>query len=190
MVRSPDPMVNEPDGPRDREGIASHAVAIEIREARPEEHAEAGRVTAEAYREFVEPGEPLWERYLEHIADVPGRADRTTVLVAVGDGRILGSATLELDGRVDEDEDGPLAPGEAHIRMLGIASEARGRGLARALMAVCEDRARSHGAMVMTLHTTHRMRAAQRMYAALGYDRLPDRVLDDGFVLLSFSKRL
>jgi ribosomal protein S18 acetylase RimI-like enzyme len=183
-------MVNQPDGPRDRDRIASRAVGIEIREARPEEHAEAGRVTAEAYREFVEPGDALWERYLEHIADVPGRADRTTVLVVVEDGRILGSATLELDGRIDEDEDGPLAPAEAHIRMLGIVEEARGRGLARALMADCEERARSHGAMVMTLNTTHRMPAAQLMYAALGYDRLPDRILDDGFVLLSFSKRL
>jgi ribosomal protein S18 acetylase RimI-like enzyme len=165
-------------------------VAIEVREARPEEHAEAGRVTAEAYREFVEPGEALWERYLEHIADVSGRADRTTVLVVVEDGRILASATLELEGRVDEDEDGPLAAGEAHIRMLGVAPEARGRGVARALMIACEDRARSRGTLVMTLHTTRRMPAAQRMYAALGYDRRPDRVLDDGFVLLSFSKRL
>ena len=67
------------------------------------------------------PARPLWEDYLEQIADVAGRADRTTILVAVEDGRILGSATLELDGRIDEDEDGPLAPGEAHIRMLGVA---------------------------------------------------------------------
>ena len=42
----------------------------------------------------------------------------------------------------------------------------------------------------MTLHTTRRMPAAQAMYAALGYERGPDRVFDDGFVLLSFSKTL
>ena len=74
--------------------------------------------------EFVRPGEEPWERYLEHIADVAGRADRTTIMVAVEDGRILGSATLELDGRVDEDER-PAAgrPCEAHIRMLGVAPD-------------------------------------------------------------------
>ena len=165
-------------------------MAIEVREARSEEYAETGRITAEAYREFVEPGEEPWERYLEHIADVAGRADRTTVLVGVEEGRILASATLELDERIDEDEDGPLAPGEAHIRMLGVAPQGRGQGVARALMAACEERARAHGKLMMTLNTTRRMPAAQRMYAGLGYERRPDRVLDDGFVLLSFSKRL
>jgi hypothetical protein len=34
------------------------------------------------------------------------------------------------------------------------------------------------------------MAAAQRMYAALGYERGRDRVVDDGFVLLSFAKPL
>jgi hypothetical protein len=57
-------------------------------------------------------------------------------------------------------------------------------------MAACEDLAREHGKLVMTLNTTRRMPAAQRMYAALGYHQGPDRVVDDGFVLLSFSKPL
>ena len=42
----------------------------------------------------------------------------------------------------------------------------------------------------MTLNTTRRMHAAQAMYPALGYERGPDRIFDDGFVLLSYSKRL
>jgi GNAT superfamily N-acetyltransferase len=164
-------------------------MAPEVRQARPEEYEEAGRITAGAYREFVRPGETAWEEYLRHLADV-GRADRTTILVAVEDGRILGSATLELDGRIAEDEDGPLADVESHIRMLGVAPDARGRGVARALMAACEDLAREDGKRVMTLFTTRRMPAAQRMYASLGYAQGPDRVFDDGFVLLSFSKPL
>jgi ribosomal protein S18 acetylase RimI-like enzyme len=165
-------------------------MAIQIREVGPEEHEEAGRVTAEAYREFVRPGEAAWEDYLRHIADVAGRADRTIVLVAVEGAGILGTATIELDGRIDEEEDGPLAPGEAHIRMLGVAPDARGRGVARALMAACEQRARDRGRSLITLHTTPRMPVAQRMYERLGYQRGLDRRFDDGFVLLSFSKRL
>ena len=165
-------------------------MAVGVRQARPEEYAEAGRITAEAYREFVHQGEAPWERYLEHIADVAGRADRTTILIAVEDGAILGSATLELESRIDEDEDGPLAAVESHIRMLGVEPRQRGRGIARSLMAACEDLARDQGKRVMTLNTTARMAAAQRMYATLGYHQGPDRVFDDGFVLLSFSKPL
>jgi hypothetical protein len=38
----------------------------------------------------------------------------------------------------------------------------------------------------MTLHTTERMGDAQRLYEALGFERLDDRVFPDGFVLLTF----
>ena len=164
-------------------------MAIEIREARPDEYAAAGGVTADAYREFAREGDPDWHAYLERIADVGDRATRTTILVAVDDTRILGSATLELDGRT-EAEDGPLAPHEAHIRMLGVALDARGRGIGRLLMQTCERRAGESGRTLVTLHTTQRMRAAQGMYEALGYERGEDRIFPDGFVLMSYSKRL
>jgi hypothetical protein len=54
-------------------------MTIEIREAEPDEYAEAGRVTALAYQEFV-PAEDDgdWMRYLARMADVAERADRTT----------------------------------------------------------------------------------------------------------------
>jgi ribosomal protein S18 acetylase RimI-like enzyme len=160
---------------------------VRVREARPEEFAEAGAVTALAYREFVTPGDGDWEDYLEHIADVERRARSATVLIAVQDDRILGSATLELDGRIDEDDEA-LAPDEAHIRMLGVHPEWRGRGVARALMDACFDRARAAGRTRMTLHTTRRMRTARRMYEAMGFTRRPDRVFPDGFVLLSYER--
>jgi ribosomal protein S18 acetylase RimI-like enzyme len=168
-------------------------MAIEVREATPADYGEAGRVTADAYREFIRPGEGDWARYLLRIADVTARANRTTILVATEDGRVLGSLTLELDGRVrdDDDEDQrPLDPGEAHIRMLGVDPAARGRGVAKALMAESEERARAAGKTFMTLHTTRRMEAAQAMYERLGYGRLEDRVFPDGFVLLGYSKQL
>lgn len=165
-------------------------MTLEIRDVTPQEHEQAGRTTAEAYREFVGPGETTWETYLSEIADVASRAGRTRVMVAVEYGRIVGSATLELDGRVDPDGDGPLAPHEAHIRMLGVDPSARGRGVARQLMTTCEETARAAGKSLMTLHTTSRMRGAQRMYASLGYERGEDRVFPDGFVLLSYSKPL
>jgi hypothetical protein len=82
-----------------------------VREALPSEYDEAGRVTSEAYREFVPDGDPAWERYLATIADVAGRADRTTILVAVDESRVVGSATLEVAGRTEADEP-PLPPAD------------------------------------------------------------------------------
>ncbi|HEX5936275.1 MAG TPA: GNAT family N-acetyltransferase [Actinomycetota bacterium] len=166
---------------------------MDVREATEQEFREAGRVTAEAYREFIRPGDVDWERYLRRIADVAERADRTTILVAVEDGRVLGSLTLELEGRVrdeDDEEHRPLEPGEAHIRMLGVDPAARARGVARALMAASEERARAAGKTHVTLNTTRRMEAARRMYERLGYERTEDTVFPDGFVLLGYRKRL
>jgi ribosomal protein S18 acetylase RimI-like enzyme len=164
-------------------------VTVEIREARPEEYEEAGRVTATAYREFVRPGEKAWEAYLDRIADAASRARVATVLVALDRGRIVGSATLELGERIDDD-DPPLAPDEAHVRMLGVHPDARRRGIAAALLVEVEERARRAGRSRITLHTTQRMLPAQTMYEHLGYRRLEDRVFPDGFVLLTYERTI
>lgn len=160
-----------------------------VSEARPHEYGAAGAVTAAAYREFAREGSVDWEDYLRQIEDVESRASRTTILVATEEGRILGSATLELDGRTD-DHHGSLEPQEAHIRMLGVDPAMRGRGVGRALMRACEERALAAGRTLMTLDTAARMTAAQGMYERLGYVRGDDRVFPDGFVLLRYSKQL
>jgi ribosomal protein S18 acetylase RimI-like enzyme len=164
-------------------------MTIEIREARSDEHAQAGAVTADAYREFARDGDPDWQEYLLRLADVADRASRTTILVAVEGGRILGTATLEMDGRTDHEDD-PLGPDESHIRMLGVAPNARGRGIGRMIVEACEERASASGRALMTLNTTLRMEIAQRMYESMGYARGEDRIFPDGFVLLSYSKQL
>jgi ribosomal protein S18 acetylase RimI-like enzyme len=164
-------------------------MAIEVRRALPAEYEEAGRVTALAYREFVRPEDADWNDYLDRIADVRDRAGRTVVLVAVEDRRILGSATLELEGRTEEGEP-PVPPDEAHLRMLGVHPDARRRGIARMLMDASVEEARRAGKRRLTLNTTRRMRAAQAMYEALGFERMDDRVFPDGFVLLGYEKHL
>lgn len=160
-------------------------MAIDVRPARPEEHDEIGRVTALAYHEYAD--SESWHRYLEVIADVNARAEIALVLVAVEDDRILGSATLELEERIEGD-DPPLHPDEAHIRMLGVHPDARRRGIARALVDACFAWAAKAGRTRMTLHTTQRMEVAQTLYEAMGFTRLADRVFPDGFVLLTYEK--
>jgi ribosomal protein S18 acetylase RimI-like enzyme len=169
--------------------LSSPAVAIEIREARPEEYGKVGEVTALAYQEFARP-DAVWEEYSERIVDVDDRAQRTTILVAAEEARILGSATLELETRVEREDDPSLAPNEAHVRMLGVHPGARRRGIARMLMDACIVRATEAGKTRITLNTTARMTSAQAMYESMGFERRPDRVFPDGFVLLSYEKRL
>jgi len=160
-------------------------MTVEVRPARPEEYEETGRVTALAYREFAD-GDS-WDRYLELIADVGARADIALVLAAFEDGRVLGSATLELDRRI-EDDDPALPPEQAEIRMLGVDPGQRGRGVARAIIDACFAWAAKAGKTRMLLHTTQRMKSAQAMYVSLGFERLPDRVFPDGFVLLTYVR--
>ncbi|MFN2590470.1 MAG: GNAT family N-acetyltransferase [Actinomycetota bacterium] len=165
---------------------------MEIRKARPEEYADAGRVTALAYREFVPPGDRDWthndwERYLDELADVAGRADRTEVYVAVEEGRVLGCVTLELDRTVGDD-DAELPPDTSCIRMLGVDPAARGVGIGRTLVQACLDRSRRAGKRQVILRTTERMRAAQELYASMRFDRDEERdmVLDNGVRLLAY----
>jgi ribosomal protein S18 acetylase RimI-like enzyme len=167
-------------------------MTIEIRPVRPEEYEEAGRVTADAYRRLGRPGaDEGWRGYLDHLADVADRAQRTTVLVAVEEGDIVGTVTLELDRRVEEGEDHRearrLPPHESHVRMLGVRPDAQGRGIGRALMDACIDIARENGKTLMTLHTTHRMTAAHRMYESMGFVREPDWQVSEDFTLMSYS---
>jgi GNAT superfamily N-acetyltransferase len=166
-------------------------MSIEVRPVRPEEYDEAGRVTAQAYREFAAPGDPGWNEYLERIADVARRSTRALVLGAFRNGRALGTVTVELERRIEGGHDrDPLAPDEAHIRMLGVDPEARGEGVGRLLMEGAVDEARRAGKRRMTLGTTERMVAARGLYEAMGFVRGPDQVFDDGFRLRTYELSL
>jgi ribosomal protein S18 acetylase RimI-like enzyme len=166
---------------------------MEIREVRPGEFDEAGTVTALAYREFAPPGDGDWEEYLAEIADVAGRAGVTTVLVAVENGRILGTATVELDHKVPgSDPERKLEPGEAHLRMLGVDPEARGRGVGRMLVEASIELSRARGKRFMGLSTTKVMEVARGMYERMGFVATPerDRHFDSGFVLYAYRYSL
>ncbi len=142
---------------------------IEIRPIRASEYAAAGAATARAYREFWRPDSPGWDAYIARIADVGSRADHATVLVALDAGIIAGSATLELGARVSPGPAEPLAPDEAHLRMVGISPEHRGKGIGRRLVVACIDLARERGRRTMTLDTGAVMIVAQQLYTSLGF---------------------
>ncbi|MEW2565495.1 GNAT family N-acetyltransferase [Streptomyces sp. NPDC047070] len=179
-------------------------MTIVIRRAEPGEFAELGEITARAYLGdgLLDFGES--DAYLGELRDVAKRAAAADVLVAVeavaGEGsggpprsRVLGGVTFVPSG-------GPMADiaraGEAELRMLAVAKEARGRGVGTLLVRACVDRARATaGCGAVVLSTQRTMRSAHRVYERLGFTRTPVRdwnplpELDD-VVLLTYELTL
>jgi ribosomal protein S18 acetylase RimI-like enzyme len=159
---------------------------IQIRAVLPGEYEDAGSLTQRAYAEYARPGDPLWEDYFGMLADIGRRARFATVLVAVADERIVGTATVELDRTIDGT--GGLRPGQANIRLLAVDPSARGHGVGRRLVEACVQAARRAGKQVVTLHTTEQMAAARHLYRSLGFrrNRSGDVALHPGLVLQAF----
>ncbi|GHA34120.1 N-acetyltransferase [Streptomyces tauricus] len=175
---------------------------IVIRRAEPGEYTALGEITAQAYLGdgLLDFGES--DAYLGELRNVAKRAAAADVLVAVEDmegggagarGRLLGGVTFVPAG-------GPMAEvsrdGEAEIRMLAVAKDARGRGVGTALVRACVDRARATaGCGSVVLSTQRTMRSAHRIYERLGFTRDPARDWNpvphlDDIMLLSYELTL
>lgn len=109
-----------------------------------------------------------------------------TVLVAVVGGRIVGTATSELDPTIGGAQG--LQPGQANLRLLAVDPHARGRDVGRRLVEACVQDACRAGKEVATLHTAGQMVATLRIYRSLGFRRDPasDVELHPGLVLQAF----
>ena len=163
---------------------------MEIRQARPEDLADAGRVTQAAWQEFARPGDPVWSEYFERLGDAAGRAERALVLVAVEGKGVVGTATVELERSID---DGTRLPaGQASFRMLAVAPVWRRRGIGTRLVEACLAEAVAAGKTVATLHTTPEMHAAAAIYRFLGFvrDESSDFTVAPGIVLLGYRRSL
>jgi GNAT superfamily N-acetyltransferase len=150
-------------------------VPLEVREARTAQEVEAaGRVTVAANAEFApaDPDDPFvasWDRYLVSMADAAGRAADGSLLVAVENGRVVGTVTLYLHAGSEQ-----WRPDDAMFRFLAVDPAARGRGVGRALFQACLERARAAGKRRMALHTTEWMTTARAMYERAGFSREPE----------------
>ena len=142
---------------------------VVVRAAREDELDAAGDCVRAAYA-----AEGLADAgYQAVLADARARAAApgAQVLVAVGGGRVLGTVTFVLPGSPWAD----LAqPGEAEFRMLGVVPDARGRGVAAALVRACVERAAGVGARRVVLCSQPAMTAAHRLYARAGFVRAPE----------------
>jgi ribosomal protein S18 acetylase RimI-like enzyme len=165
-------------------------MAIEIRDALPEEHEELGELVVAAYRGLgVLEGD---EAYEVELRDVDTRARDAVVLAAVDrqTGRLVGCATYVPGSGSSFAE--ALRDGEASIRMLAVDPSAQGTGAGTALAAACVERARADGFRAVMLHSLPVMARAQRIYARLGFRHVPERDWEPvpGLVLRCFVLEL
>ncbi|MGH3822018.1 MAG: GNAT family N-acetyltransferase [Pseudonocardiaceae bacterium] len=80
-------------------------------------------------------------------------------------------------------------PGELELRMLAVARDARRRGVGEALVKSVLRRAAEIGAYRVVMWSAQEMHAAHRLYARLGFSRLPERDWEPvpGIMLLAFG---
>jgi ribosomal protein S18 acetylase RimI-like enzyme len=142
---------------------------VEIREIRPDEHADLAALTVAAYAAI---GADLDDDYRSELADVAGRARDAVVLVAVDGGTVVGGVTYVPDAG------NPLSEhADAHaasIRMLAVSPDAHRRGIGRRLTEACTARAASEGRESVVLHTIDTNEPAIGFYQALGFERAPE----------------
>jgi fluoroacetyl-CoA thioesterase len=139
-----------------------------IREATPGEWEQVGELCVDAYTRGS--GFPTGtDGYVSVLRDVAGRAPHGDVLVALADGRIVGTVTvLRAGSHLAE----VAREGEVEFRFMAVAPEAWRSGLGRAL--VDAVLARAEGAPV-TCCVIDGNDPAAALYASLGFDRDPSR---------------
>ena len=151
-------------------GFRVDVVVITVRTATPDEFPRVGELTVAAYRALAV--DHLFGGYDERILDTATRAREADVLVAVLDGRVVGSVTYVGDSASEWSE--WTEAGEAQFRLLAVDPAAHGQGAGAALVRACTERAAAAGSTIV-IHTTPWMKIAQGMYERFGFVRRPDR---------------
>ncbi|GAA4240541.1 GNAT family N-acetyltransferase [Actinomadura meridiana] len=144
--------------------------SVVVRQARADEYELIGELTVEVY---VAGGlVSAASSYVGTLRDAAARAVATELLVAEIGGEVGGAVAYCPPGSAY----GELAgPDEAEFRMLAVRDKARGRGVGRALVHRCLDRARTTGLSGVRLSTQRNMVDAHRLYERMGFVRTPDR---------------
>ena len=140
---------------------------MDVRPARDSDEVEA----ALALREQVF----CVEQGVELGADRDGLDDYAIQLVAVEDGRVIGTCRVLIEG------------GVGRLGRMAVEARSRGRGLGPAILAAAERAARDAGARLMRLHA---QRYVEDMYAAAGYTAYGEPFVEEGIAHVSMEKPL
>ena len=157
--------------------------AIRLRPARGDEAGEISDLVARAFAAYTpligQPPAPVLYDYGALVG-----TGRVTVAVegavegAVGGAGILGMIYVYPEG-----------DGAVMLDVLAVSQAARGRGLAKRLIAGAEAKARAQGAPLMRVYTNAVMAGPQAIYPRLGY-RETHRGESDGYMRIHYEKTL
>ncbi|MBT2737343.1 GNAT family N-acetyltransferase [Bacillus sp. ISL-7] len=132
--------------------------------------------------------EDHWKALKHAISSDADAQEDVERIVAEIEGKIVGSVALfpaktdAYEGLIDE-LDYP------EIRMLAVIPQARGNGVAKALISECIRRAKVQGCHSIGLHTADFMKSAMGLYGRLGFERLPQfdfEPADDGIIVKAY----
>lgn len=155
--------------------VPPQASDLVVRPAREDEWDGAGALTVEGYDAngyLIKPDGSYDDEYAGWLGDGAARGRTGNLLVAVDATGLLGTATWCPPGSpyrelATEDHQG-------EFRTLSVAPHARGRGIGRALVADCIQRARAAGLSEMLLCSLTEMAPAHHLYVSFGFARRPE----------------
>ena len=151
--------------------VRPHSAPL-VRDAVPADYREIRRVIIAAYLQYADLiARDVFSPYLADLLDLDTHARHGHLIVVEADGRIRGFGAFYPDASV---QGFGWPPGWAGGRALAVHPDARGHGVARALLAACERLARDCGAPVFAFHTASFMTGAIALYERLGYRRAPE----------------
>ena len=143
-----------------------------VRHAVPADYPAIRNVVMAAYRQYADLiALDVFSPYLADLLDLETHARHGRLLVAEVDGQVCASAAFYPDASL---QGFGWPPRWASGRALAVHPDARGHGVARALLATCERLAREAGAPVFAFHTASFMTSAIALYERLGYRRAPE----------------
>lgn len=148
---------------------------LRVRIAREDEYAAAGDLTVAGYEAdgyLVRLDGSYDDDYAGWLADTAPRGRDSVLLVAVEGDKLLGTVTWCPPGSPSRQL--AVADSQGEFRTLSVAPEGRRRGVARALVVDCLDRARVAGLTEIVLSSLSVMKPAHVLYESLGFVRRPE----------------
>jgi ribosomal protein S18 acetylase RimI-like enzyme len=142
-----------------------------VRLMRPDEAADVGRVTVDAY--VYDGFLTRDDQYTAELAQAAHRSTAAEVWVYEAGGDVAGTVTFCPPGSEYREV---AVDGEGEFRMLAVSPAARGCGVAKALIDLCFARCRELGLTALVLCTLPAMTNAHGLYRSFGFER--DESLD------------
>ncbi|ANY68102.1 GNAT family N-acetyltransferase [Paenibacillus sp. BIHB 4019] len=163
-------------------------IKVEVRDAVAEDREAILRIVVAAYSQYEAVMSPA--RWLDYKASIIQSVDKEgphSRIIAEVNGEIVGSVLLFTSsaiayGRPELGIESPI------IRLLGVAPEARGLGVATELIKESIRRSLALGASTLHLHTSDLMASAIKLYEKLGFERATDKEMYNGDVLVKCYK--